>query len=151
MTTGLSHLENAATIADFLIGMIRGLGGNLTTELRVRFAKEVFQWAGESPPDLGHPLDCYADGSNIISYDAESKLRGVLGNGGILLTSSIQRNADNIKSWLDKMEPFILVGPEGAGKSLLLNHLFTTLLKTSSVSTLHCNSQTTADHVIQRI
>tara|TARA_B110000091_G_scaffold199866_1_gene230119 strand:- start:810 stop:8225 length:7416 start_codon:yes stop_codon:yes gene_type:complete len=151
VTTGLSHLENAATIADFLIGMIRGLGGNLTTELRVRFAKEVFQWAGESPPDLGHPLDCYADGSNIISYDAESKLRGVLGNGGILLTSSIQRNADNIKSWLDKMEPFILVGPEGAGKSLLLNHLFTTLLKTSSVSTLHCNSQTTAEHVIQRI
>ena len=152
VTTGLSHLIGVQTLQEFLVGMIRGLGGNLTTEIRVRFAKELFQWANESPPDLGNPLDCYAKGSgSIISYNSETKLRGVLGSGGILLTASIQRNADIIHGWLDRMEPFILVGPEGAGKSMLLSHLFSTTLKTSSVSTLHCNSQTTAEHIIQRI
>lgn len=152
VTTGLSHLENVTSLPEFLVGMIRGLGGNLNTDVRIRFAKEIFQWAGESPPDLGNPLDCYARGTgSIISYDSETQLRGTLGSGGILLTASIQRNADLVRGWLSKMEPFILVGPEGAGKSLLLNYLFTTELKTSSVSTLHCNSQTTAEHIIQRI
>ena len=156
VTTGLSHLENGVTsLPAFLVGMIRGLGGNLMTSVRQRFAKEVFQWANEAPPDLGNPLDCYvvsSGGGTIVSYDAETTLcGGALGNGGILLTASVQRNADIVKGWLESMAPFIVVGPEGCGKSLLLTHLFNTVLKTSSVSTLHCNSQTTAEHVIQRI
>jgi dynein heavy chain 2 len=66
VTTGLSHLIGVQTLPEFLVGMIRGLGGNLTTEIRVRFAKELFQGANESPPDLGNPLDCYAQGSGSI-------------------------------------------------------------------------------------
>ena len=151
VTTGLSHLVNCSTLPEFLVGMLRGLGGNLDTETRVRFAKELFSWAGESPPDIGSPLDCFARGSLLQSYESETTLRGKLGSGGILLTASMQRNSDIVSGWLEKMEPFILVGPEGAGKSLLLQHLFSTKLKTSAVSTLHCNSQTTAEHVIQRI
>ena len=151
VTTGLSHLVSCTTLPEFLVGMVRGLGGNLNTETRVRFAKELFGWAGESPPDIGSPLDCFARGSIMQSYESETTLRGKLGAGGILLTASMQRNSDIVSGWIEKMEPFILVGPEGAGKSLLLEYLFSTQLKTSTVSTLHCNSQTTAEHVIQRI
>ena len=90
----------------------------------MRFAKELFSWAGESPPDIGSPLDCFARGGIMQSYESEATLRGKLGAGGILLTASMQRNSDTISGWIEKMEPFILVGPEGAGKSLLLEYLF---------------------------
>jgi hypothetical protein len=48
------------------------------------------------------------------------------------------------------MEPFILVGPEGCGKSMLLRNCFSQL-RSTSVATIHCSSQTTAQHVIQKL
>ncbi len=48
------------------------------------------------------------------------------------------------------MEPFILVGPEGCGKSMLLKNCFSQL-RSTSVATIHCSSQTTAQHVIQKL
>ena len=55
------------------------------------------------------------------------------------------------KGWVERMEPFILVGPEGSGKNMLLKHCFSNAGKSTAVTTLHCNSQTTALHVIQKI
>jgi len=46
------------------------------------------------------------------------------------------------------MSPFILVGPEGAGKTLLLQYCVSQL-KGASVYTLHCSAQTQAAHVVQ--
>ncbi|KAH3756292.1 cytoplasmic dynein 2 heavy chain 1 [Pelomyxa schiedti] len=51
---------------------------------------------------------------------------------------------------LHNMEPILLVGPEGCGKSLLLRYCFS-LLKSTTVATLHCGSQTTSSHVIIKL
>ncbi|GAB1603232.1 cytoplasmic dynein 2 heavy chain 1-like isoform X1, partial [Argonauta hians] len=47
-------------------------------------------------------------------------------------------------------QPFILVGPEGCGKSLLLQHCFQQL-RSVSVATVHCNAQTTPVHLLQKL
>lgn len=40
-------------------------------------ASQVFQWAGERPPDISCPLDCYSDRGALTSYPA------VPPNGGL--------------------------------------------------------------------
>ena len=37
----LSHLVSVSSKAEFCCALVRGLGGNLTTETRTSFAKEV--------------------------------------------------------------------------------------------------------------
>lgn len=65
--------------AAFLCALIRGLGANLSVTHRTALAKEVFSWAGERPPDLNAPLDCYADGAGgLVAYAPPSSS----GNGG---------------------------------------------------------------------
>jgi dynein heavy chain 2 len=46
-----------------------------------------------------------------------------LETGKIIDTVSVQRAAAMIRPWVDNMEPFILVGPEGCGKSMLISHM----------------------------
>lgn len=67
---GLSHLHGVARKGEFVLGLIRGLGGNLTIDKRVLFAKEVFNWARENPPDRRKPLGCYynPDTSSLRYY-----------------------------------------------------------------------------------
>ena len=66
------------------------------------------------------------------------------------MTVSMQRTAKLIERWIERMEPFVLVGPEGCGKSCLIKSLIRQRRNTS-VATLHCNAQTTAEHVILKI
>lgn len=56
---GLSHINGVTRKGEFVLGLIRGLGGNLTLEKRSALAKEVFGWASENPPDRRKPLSCY--------------------------------------------------------------------------------------------
>jgi dynein heavy chain 2 len=48
------------------------------------------------------------------------------------------------------MEPFILVGPEGCGKNMIIRHAFSSR-RNIGIAIIHCNAQTTADDVIRKI
>ena len=74
-----------------------------------------------------------------------------------------------IEPWIENGEPFILVGPEGCGKDMIIRHAFSgeagglrggggrsggggaggKRVKTST-TVLHCNARTTAEHVITK-
>ena len=54
-------------------------------------------------------------------------------------TASMQRDAAMLEPWLRRMEPLILVGPEGAGKNLLLSKLFAGQRGTQ-VAVVHCSA-----------
>lgn len=54
---GLSHLVGALTTAKLTVGLIRGLGANLTENAREALANLVYETTGESPPDPTRPLD----------------------------------------------------------------------------------------------
>lgn len=156
---GLSHVASATTKSEFVCALIRGLGGNLDISARTAFAKEMFVLANERPPDLGTPLDCYSEGSTYFVYETQRDTYGShdgkldkndLREGAVVPTISVQRTLHMIQPWVDQLQPFILVGPEGCGKNMVIRHAFSQL-KSTSMTVLHCNAQTTAEHVIQRI
>ena len=65
-------------------------------------------------------------------------------------TIGIQRDIAMIKPWLDKGDSFIVVGPEGCGKNLMIRNQIKQM-KSTQVAIIHCNAQTSAFHVIQKL
>ncbi|CAN0545977.1 unnamed protein product, partial [Ectocarpus sp. 8 AP-2014] len=57
-----------------------------------------------------------------------------------------------MEPWIENSEPFILVGPEGCGKDMIIRYAFSSesRIKTS-ITVLHCNARTTAEHVITKV
>ena len=155
---GLSQIRDATNRQEFVCGLIRGLGGNLSLAHRTSFAKELFQWAGERPADFGSPLDCFADPSgafrSFASVAGTSKMDNVqlheVGETTVIPTVSVQRTLATMESWINHLEPFILVGPEGCGKSMMINYAFKRK-KNVGIATIHCNAQTTSDDVIKKV
>lgn len=180
VTNALSHLAGAVNKGDFAVGLIRGFGANFDLDTRAAFAREVFTWAGERPVDPSAPLDCYSEGGVLKPFTpgrrptpaggdagaggAGAGAGGSAGDGGadgprtpadvlsgvVVPTVSLQRTAAVLAPWMERMEPFILVGPEGAGKSTLIRYLVEQR-RSASMTYLHCNAQTSAEHVIQKI
>jgi dynein heavy chain 2 len=152
---GLSHVTGVRTRAEFALGLVRGLGGNLDLESRARLATEVFGWTGERPADPSAPLDCVADGGALKPLVPGTRAGGELTRADVLAgamvpTVAVQRTVAMVQGWMDRMEPFILVGPEGAGKTMVVQALVAAR-RSTSLTVLHCNAQTTAEHVIQKI
>ncbi|XP_030099868.1 cytoplasmic dynein 2 heavy chain 1 isoform X1 [Mus musculus] len=157
---GLSHLHGCKYHDQFIINLIRGLGGNLNMKSRLEFTKEVFNWARETPPDSHRPMDTYydCDRGQLASYmlkKPESLTADDFSNGHILpviQTPDMQRGLDYFKPWLssDTKQPFILVGPEGCGKGMLLRYAFSQL-RSTEIATIHCSAQTTSRHLLQKL
>jgi dynein heavy chain 2 len=152
---GLSQLKGVTSKGEFSSALIRGLGSNMDIEKRTNFAKEVYTWVGENPIDKRRPLNSYYDTKTMSfrSYDVETTqdiTQEQLLKEPVILTSDVRANADFVLPWLRHNDPFIVVGPEGCGKSMLLRYCFSQL-KSTSVATVHCSSQTAASHVIQKL
>ncbi|KAM8977653.1 cytoplasmic dynein 2 heavy chain 1 [Pelodytes ibericus] len=157
---GLSHLHGCTERSQFVISLIRGLGGNLSMKSRNEFAKEVFNWARESPPDPHKPLDTYynANTGRLDSYVLEKADHLTIEDFSnpqalpVIRTPDIQRGLDYFKPWLgsETQQPFILVGPEGCGKGMLLRYAFSQL-RSTHIATVHCSAQTSSRHVLQKL
>ena len=65
-------------------------------------------------------------------------------------TASVQRDEHMLQPWMERMEPIILVGPEGCGKHMLLSKLFASQ-RSTQVAVVHCSAQTLAAHVIHKL
>lgn len=80
-----------------------------------------------------------------------------------------QRALSMMEPWIENSEPFILVGPEGCGKDMIIRHAFSAAATSrvggerggrgdgatakrvkTSITVLHCNARTTAEHVITK-
>lgn len=70
----------------------------------------------------------------------------------IIKTTQIQRGVDGILPWFDNKyrQPFLLIGPDGCGKSLVLKQCFTDL-RSTQVAIIHCSAQTTPSNVLQKL
>ncbi|PNI44695.1 DYNC2H1 isoform 3 [Pan troglodytes] len=157
---GLSHLHGCRDHDEFIINLIRGLGGNLNMKSRLEFTKEVFHWARESPPDFHKPMDTYYDSTRgrLATYvlkKPENLTADDFSNGltlPVIQTPDMQRGLDYFKPWLssDTKQPFILVGPEGCGKGMLLRYAFSQL-RSTQIATVHCSAQTTSRHLLQKL
>jgi dynein heavy chain 2 len=156
--TGLSHLGGVSSKSEFCVGLIRGLGCNLPLDKRTLLATKVWSLSGsEKPVDARAPLDCTWDRATgkLVPYSLRES--GVIALEDISFrappvvhTIDVQRNRDQIMPWLQDMRPFLLVGPDGCGRTLLLEESFRAL-KHATVATIHCSAQTNAQHVIQKL
>ncbi|CAD5120552.1 DgyrCDS9119 [Dimorphilus gyrociliatus] len=149
--SGLSHLHYAENSPQFAVCLIKGFGSNLPVTIRETFAKEIFDWIGETPPDPSRILDTYYDTDlsrlSLYSMDQTDEENSV-----IVKTSDVKRTLDCVQPWVQTKEsqPFILVGPEGCGKTLLLQYCFDRM-RSTQVATLFCSAQTGPEHVIQKL
>eukprot|EP00906_Rhabdomonas_costata_P011239 RCo015918 len=155
VNSGLSHIRDAKTKDQFVVGLIRGLGSYLEFSKRVEFANAVYKLCRERPMDSNRPLDTTFEDDSLsaslytYSAGADVDLDG-LRRRQLILTIDAQRSLDILKAWVQQQRPFILVGPEGCGKTLLVNSL-SAQFKGVSVATINCSAQTTCQHVIQKL
>ncbi|KAL2095874.1 hypothetical protein ACEWY4_008022 [Coilia grayii] len=118
--------ERVRERGQFVVSLIRGLGGNLNLKSRQEFAKEVLSWARESPPDPRKPLDTYYDSESgrLVAYQLERPEHLSVEEFSnpqrlpVIQTADMQRGLDYFRQWLcsEHRQPFLLVGPEGCGK-----------------------------------
>jgi dynein heavy chain 2 len=151
---GLSHLTGIRHRNEFMLGIARGFGGNMLSDRRNALAREIFGWFGEMPADRQRPLDCLVDPTSGALVPLKLPSLDIAVSDLVLEpmipTIETASATELIMPCLRSGEPMILVGPEGCGKSMLLRALFASL-KSTAVATLHCSSQTTATHVIQKL
>ena len=134
-TTNFGSIENFLSLlagnteirACFTDAIIKGLGGNLPYEERKKFALETFSITGDKPSNISNPLNNYIDKKSCtlkeyttdITYkEIDLKLFFSLKTNPLVKTKSVLRDLETINKWLERMEPFIIIGPEGCGKSL---------------------------------
>jgi dynein heavy chain 2 len=144
------------TKQNFLLAICRGLGGNVSEEDRAMLTREAFKWANENIPDPSQPLHCQVVESLIVGYQqmstaAEISLEDVQRSSilpPLVPTATVLRNMDLFATWLAHEQPFIVSGPEGSGKNLLIRHAIQRLQNESdtalNVAVLNCNAQTTS-------
>ncbi|XP_041658498.1 cytoplasmic dynein 2 heavy chain 1 isoform X2 [Cheilinus undulatus] len=157
---GLSHLNGVTERGQFIVGLLRGLGGNLNLKTRQEFAKELLSWARESPPDPKKPLDTYYDfDSGQLAAYAFLRPEGLTLEQlsqtqtlPVIETPDMQRGLHCFSLWLTAQhrQPFMVAGPEGCGKGMLLRYAFSRL-RSTQVAIVHCSAQTSPRHVLQKL
>uniref|UniRef100_H2M4S9 Cytoplasmic dynein 2 heavy chain 1 n=1 Tax=Oryzias latipes TaxID=8090 RepID=H2M4S9_ORYLA len=156
----LSHLSAVNERGEFLVGLLRGLGGNLNLKTRQEFAKELLSWAREPPPDARKPLDTYYDNKSdhLAAYTFQHPESLTLEQFShahmlpVIKTTGMQRGLHGFFPWLtaSHRQPFMVVGPEGCGKGMLLRYAFSQL-RSTQVAVVHCSAQTSSRHVLQKL
>eukprot|EP01013_Petalomonas_cantuscygni_P031315 TRINITY_DN574_c0_g2_i2.p1 TRINITY_DN574_c0_g2~~TRINITY_DN574_c0_g2_i2.p1 ORF type:complete len:4342 (+),score=1501.02 TRINITY_DN574_c0_g2_i2:256-13281(+) len=152
VVSGLSHLVNVENKAMFALGLARGFGAYLDPEARVSYCLDVFGLCDEKAPDPKNPLNCkYQGGYKPYTFSVGLKMKkeDVLAQT-MIETVSVQMNLDIMQPWIQSGAPFIVCGPEGAGKSMLLNNCFRELAKVE-VATIFCNAQTSDQNVVDKL
>ncbi|XP_025753905.1 cytoplasmic dynein 2 heavy chain 1 isoform X2 [Oreochromis niloticus] len=156
----LSHLNAVKERGQFIVGLLKGMGGNLNLKTRQEFAKELLSWARESPPDPRKPLDTYynSDSGHLASYMFQRPEGLTLEQFShthmlpVIETPGMQRGLQGFSPWLTTQhrQPFMVVGPEGCGKGMLLRFAFSRL-RSTQVAVVHCSAQTSSRHVLQKL
>lgn len=155
---GLSHMNGVTNRLEFIIALVRGLGGNLKDSSKETFAKEVFSWVGESPPGRNPTGVFYnRDKDRIETHSSAVESNLSIGSFAddsfpLVKTADAKAAIDCLLPWLqsETQQPFLLVGPEGCGKSLILKDCFKKL-RSTNVAIVHCSAHISPQHVIQKL
>jgi dynein heavy chain 2 len=153
----LVQIKHCKNKQEYICCLIRGIGGNISIIQRENLGKLIFEWMGERIPDMGNALDYYGADGIITPFQLDNsslEFEGTnisdLGVATVVPTVSIQRALATLENLIVENEPFILVGPEGCGKSMIIKQAFKKK-KNIHFATIHCNAQTTSDDVINKI
>ena len=119
-----------------------GLGANLDSETRSELLVELGGITGDRSLGEVPPIPPFAAGASLPATEQTAEM---------VIVPDVQRNLAMLAPWMERMEPFVLVGPEGCGKSLLLEYAFSALKQKTAVATITCSAQTSSVHVLQKL
>jgi len=144
--------------SQFIDLMIKGLSAFLNKEERKKFAMEVYSSSGEKFQAMNqNPLNVYYDSSancyKEFIFDESDKINirdfSSLSYNPVIKTASIQRDFTIVSAWFSQNEPFVIVGPEGSGKTLLINYLLSQ--NKCSLAVINSTSQSNSKTIIQKL
>jgi dynein heavy chain 2, cytosolic len=158
----LSHCQGSLTKEQFLVGLARGATANLSSASRIKVFEELFQHAGVRLPDPKNSLNVQYDvGTNTIkrfdfAHSIDLTPESLISSSPcdrdspVIPCLDVAMNSSMFLPWLERGDPFIVVGPEGCGKSMLLRNAMASL-RSVDVATVHCSARTSAENIIQKI
>jgi dynein heavy chain 2 len=143
----LGYLNNCQSKGQFAHGCILGLGSNFKYDLRIELGNLVLQISGEKVADPKNLLSNYFDIQKQSWSTFVQQAPGTLNINDIknpeapplFLTTTIQRDVALVKPLLESDQSFILVGPEGCGKNLVIRSLIKQM-KSTQMAVIHCNA-----------
>jgi dynein heavy chain 2 len=159
LQTALNQTADAVNEADFVTSLIRGLGGALVPTAQDDFATKTFASAQIKPLSPSSPLDTYVDRADSSMKEFATDRNAtvdyndlLVGERPMVLTPEARRILQTLEPLIANncTKPFLLVGPEGCGKSLILNNCFANE-KGTKVAVINCSAQTGTQHVIQKL
>jgi dynein heavy chain 2 len=160
----LAHTEAAENLQDFACRLMRALCGFMPIAAQTQFAQRVFDKTRQTPVNRESPLDSYYDPAkgreetfalpaNIQNEVSPTALVAATASDvPMVRTFEVQRTLKTLEPLIagEEGKPFFLVGPEGCGKTLILNRCFDTL-KSVKIASINCSAQTTSAQVIQKL
>ena len=158
LLNGLSMLESPSTKIGLIYAICRGLGSLLSDASADNLFTSLFQMEGCKVPTEFPSSHMYNDQSDMLDRYPSTFMQQAMGAlpddvQNVVLTAQFQRRLEVTIKWLSKGFPFLVFGPSGVGKTLLIEVAYANLKKEQSVTmtTFHCSSQTKASHFIQRL
>ncbi|KAG2486208.1 hypothetical protein HYH03_015170 [Edaphochlamys debaryana] len=146
LESALSHLKlNPGSKTEYMAGLCRGLGSNMSPELRQQFYTDMARMSGESGI-----MDVGAGSDPLAVLGDELRERALDGEEGLVVTPEVIQNLLILAPWLKTRDPFLVVGPEGCGKGALLEYCFKRIMGVQ-VAVVNCSAQTSASNVVQKL
>ncbi|XP_017783105.1 PREDICTED: cytoplasmic dynein 2 heavy chain 1 [Nicrophorus vespilloides] len=153
-STALSQLVDCESKAQFVVGLINGLGGQIIEDFRDIFAQQIFEWTGESSPAVPTRAFYNRDRDLVDSYftDQKQNVKDFQQDISLVLTAQVKHTIDVLRTWfhVGNEEHFLLVGPHGSAKTLILEYVVRELSETE-IATIHCSAHVTPKYIIHKI
>ncbi|XP_050420010.1 cytoplasmic dynein 2 heavy chain 1 [Adelges cooleyi] len=150
----LHLLTDVKSKSQFTVCLVNGLGANLTTPLKDKFSKIIFEMIGEYVPEsesryyfynrLRDDIDSYrcagTDSPNPFGYKT----------GDLVETPRISNATDVLVEWMQRGTSIFVVGPSGSGKSKMILKC-SEMLRATECVTIHCSANTSPDQVLLKM
>lgn len=116
-------LRGIANKQQFIERAYKGLSANCESAVKQKLLTELFDRLKERNPLDSKSLSFYSENGTFrvfTTLPAEYHINDILQQPTTIQTSTIQHYVSVLKPWVDQCQPFIIVGPEGCGKGLLI-------------------------------
>jgi dynein heavy chain 2 len=141
----LAYLKDIQSKGQFTYGVAIGLGGNFKYDVRRELITFIMSTAGERAPDPNVLLNYFDSKSQIWSNFVQEQSKITLeemknpDSPPIVMTPTIQKDMAMVRPLLETDQSFILVGPEGCGKNLVISNLIKEM-KSTQMAVINCNA-----------
>ncbi|GAB6032228.1 Cytoplasmic dynein 2 heavy chain 1 [Chamberlinius hualienensis] len=152
---GLTFLSESKTLAEFALTLVKCMSANLKDECKESFIKQILSWFGDVNFP-GNPFECYynkdKDRIEMYSQDDQQLKTSSSQENNLILTPIMLSSRDLVINLLTskERESFVLLGPEGCGKSTLFQHCLMQI-RSIQVATINCTATTNQQTVISKM